>query len=72
VSQPIVERIGPWDKPRRPPPPKGSVRMTFLVSDGLYFGGGPLSAIQRDPLAGQVYASAVRLLHLVTAAAPGE
>ena len=69
VSQPIVERIGPWEKPRRPPPPKGCVRMTFLVSDGLYFGEGPLSVIQSDPLAGPVFAGAVRLLQLVTAAA---
>lgn len=28
VSQPIVDRIGPSEQPRRPPPPKGSVRMT--------------------------------------------
>jgi hypothetical protein len=42
--------------------------MTFLVSDGLYFGEGLLSVIQSDPLASPVY-GAVRLLQLVTAAA---
>jgi hypothetical protein len=72
VSQPVIERIGPWEKPRRPPPPKGSVRMTFLVSDGLYFGEGPISSIQSDPLAGPVYAGALRLLQLVTAASTKE
>ncbi len=35
-SQNIVNQIGAWDKPRRPNPTKGNVRITFLVSDGLY------------------------------------
>ncbi|HEX3745664.1 MAG TPA: hypothetical protein VHW09_17100 [Bryobacteraceae bacterium] len=68
VSKPIVGRIGPWDKPRRPRPPQGSLRMTFLVSDGLYFGEGPVSAMQNDPLAGPVYAQAGRLVQAITRA----
>lgn len=61
VSQPIVDRLNPWDKPRRPPPPKGNVRMTFLASDGLYFAEETLSAVERDPRGGEVYSWAVRL-----------
>lgn len=55
-------RIGPWDKPRRPAPVKGNVRLTFLASDGLYFGEGPFSAIQQDPIGGPVLTSASELL----------
>jgi hypothetical protein len=38
-SQEILKQIGPWDKPRRSHPTKGVARITFLVSDGPYFGG---------------------------------
>jgi len=37
-SQQIINKIGPWDKPRKPYSTKGNTRITFLVSDGLYFG----------------------------------
>jgi hypothetical protein len=62
VSQPVVDQIGPWDKNRLAPPRLGNVRMTFLVSDGLYFGEGPFGALQRDPLGGPVLAKATQLL----------
>src|SRR5436190_14148798 len=48
AAEAAVGRIGPWDKPRLPPPRLGSVRLTFLVSDGLYFGEGPQKAIAAD------------------------
>ena len=50
----VVEKIGPWDKSRLPPPKKGLMRMTFLVIDAIYFGQGPMEALQRDPLGGSV------------------
>jgi hypothetical protein len=64
VSQPVVDRTGPWDKARLPPPRAGRVRMTFLVSDGLYFGEGPFNALQKDPLGGPVLTKAAQLLQL--------
>jgi hypothetical protein len=51
ASQLIVNRIGPWDKPRLPPPTGDRVRMSFLVSDGLYFGEGSFADLMRDRLA---------------------
>jgi len=36
--------------------------MTFLVSDGLYFGEGPFGALQQDRMAGPVLAKATQLL----------
>ena len=67
VSQSLVDQIGPWDKKRMPPPKQGNVRMTFLVSDGLYFGEGPFDAIQRDPMGGPVLAKATQLFQRVVA-----
>lgn len=62
ASQPIVNKIGPWDKQRLPPPKAGNVRITFLVSDGLYFGEGPFATLQQDSMAGPVLSKATQLL----------
>jgi hypothetical protein len=70
VSQPLVARIGPWDRQRLPPPRAGNVRLTFLVSDGLYFGEAPFQAMAQDSMGGPVLAKATELLQLVVAATP--
>ena len=62
ASKPVVNAIGPWEQKRLPPPQAGNVRITFLVSDGLYFGEGPFGALQNDPMAGPVLAKASQLL----------
>jgi len=62
ISQAVVDRIGPWEKSRLPPPKAGNVRLSFLVSDGLYFGEGPFELFQRDPMAGPVLGKASQLL----------
>jgi hypothetical protein len=62
ASERAVAKIGPWDKPRRPPPVEGNIRLTFLVSDGLYFGEGPSMAIEQDPIGGPVMRAATQLL----------
>jgi hypothetical protein len=68
ASQEAVNRIGPWDKPRLPPPAKGNIRMTFLVSDGIYFGEGDLSSMQHEPTAAPIIRSATELVNLVARA----
>ena len=62
AAQPVVDQIGPWDRKRLPPPEPGNVRMTFLVSDGLYFGEGAFESIEQDPMGGPVLAKATELL----------
>jgi len=62
ASRPIVAAIGPWDKQRLPPPPNGTVRMTFLVSDGLYFGQGPTNVMQKEQMAAPLINAATALL----------
>lgn len=69
ASEAVVARTGPWDQPRLPPPGRGKIRLTFLVSDGLYFGEGPMPAMQREPLAGPIIQQATELLQLVVGAA---
>ena len=65
LAQPLVARIGPTDKPRLPPPVKPGVRISFVVSDGLYFGQAPLQVMQRDAVAGPLIQQGTQLLQLV-------
>ena len=65
-SQNIVNQIGVWDKPRRPNPTKGNVRITFLVSDGLYFGEGPMDVLFSDPMASPALTKATELMQYLT------
>lgn len=65
ASQTVVNQIGPWDQPRLPPPKAGNVRMSFIVSDGLYFGEGVFETLERDALGGPVLQAATKLLGAV-------
>ena len=65
-SREIVKQIGVWDKPRRPHPKKGTARLTFLVSDGLYFGEGPIDTLFNDALASPALASGTELMRYLT------
>jgi hypothetical protein len=62
AAEPVVARLGPWKNPRLAPPTQGNVRLTFLVSDGLYFGEGPMCQMQRDAMAGPIIHRATKLL----------
>jgi hypothetical protein len=61
----VIERIGPWEQPRIAPPTFGMIRMSFLVSDGLYFGQGPMAVMEKDEIAQPIIAASVELLKLV-------
>src|SRR5688572_23149800 len=65
-SRDIISQIGPWDKPRRPHPAKGNARISFLVSDGLYFGEAPINTLFNDPLASSTLTAATRLMQYMT------
>ena len=65
-SREIINKIGPWDKPRRPHPTKGNLRITFLVSDGLYFGEGPIHTLFNNPMANPALENATRLMKYLT------
>ena len=65
VSGGAIAQLGPWQGARLAPPKAGNARMTFLVSDGLYFGEGPLPGIDRDQIGGPVLYEAGKLLTVV-------
>ena len=65
ASQVVVDQIGPWGRGRLNPPKAGNVRMSFLVSDGLYFGEGPFNDIAGDPMGGPVINSAAGLMNFL-------
>lgn len=62
----VVQQIGAWDKPRRSHPATGNVRLTFLVSDGIYFGEGPIDVLFDDELAAGTLNAATDLMQFLT------
>lgn len=66
ASQNIIAQIGVWDKPRLPRPQKGNARISFLVSDGLYFGEAPINLLFGDALAGPALNKATELMQYIT------
>lgn len=65
TSQFAVNRFGPWNKPRRPPPAGDVARMTFLVSDGLYFGEGRVADLLNERFAAPVMRAMSLLLPVI-------
>jgi hypothetical protein len=65
ASQAVVDQIGPASEPRRAPPTADVTRMTFLVSDGLYFGEAASDDMYADKLGGPVIGNAAELLNLL-------
>jgi hypothetical protein len=65
AAQDVIEQIGPWEQPRIAPPTAGMIRISFIVSDGLYFGQGPMALMEQDPMVKPVIVSSVELLKLV-------
>jgi hypothetical protein len=65
-SQQIVNQIGPWNKPRKPHPTRDNTRITFLVSEGLYFGEAPTNVLFSDQLASPALATATQLMQYLT------
>ena len=51
-----VTQIGPWAGHRLAPPTAGTLRITFLATDALYFGQGAIASMDSDPLAGPILA----------------
>jgi hypothetical protein len=69
AAQPVVANTGPWPGARLAPPRLGNIRITFLVSDGLYFGQGPMTQMQQESMAAPLIQKATVLLQTVVALA---
>jgi hypothetical protein len=66
AGQRVADRIGPWEGPRRGPPPKNHLRLTMLTASGLHFGEGTLSIPSTEPMAGPVLAAGTALMLQLT------
>jgi hypothetical protein len=65
AARKVVEQIGPWERKRLPPPTRGNSRISFLVSNGLYFGEAPFETLAKDPLGGRVIDRAAKLMNVL-------
>ena len=65
AARKVVDKIGPWEKQRLPPPVEGKARITFLVSNGLYFGEAPFETLAKDKLGGRVVSCAAKLMNFL-------
>jgi hypothetical protein len=61
-AQGILEKIGPWDKPRRPAPTGETVRLNLLAPSGLHFGEASFEALSQDPFSAPTINAATRLM----------
>ena len=58
----LAAHLQPTDQPRFVPPIPGMVRITLLLSDGRYFGQGPVNHLTKDELGGPLIRQSKRLL----------
>ena len=64
AGQKLVNVIGPWEQDRLDAPSGNTMRMTFLVSDGIYFGQGPMAGLTKDAKAAPVIRAGGEILAL--------
>ncbi len=72
TSATVVANIGPWEKERLAPPGLGELRLSFLVSNKIYFGNGPFNLLQQDPMASPVIDAATQLMQFLVEQKIGE
>ena len=72
AARTIVQDIGPWNGPRRPPPPVGNVRLNMLTPSGLYFGEGPFDDLERDRRARPLIQASLNLMRRLTSLVVGD
>jgi hypothetical protein len=62
ASAEVLDELAPAELPRPNAPKKGDVRLSFIVSDGLYVGQAEMNALAQDYLGGPILKAANRLL----------
>lgn len=65
AAQVAVDTLKPLAAARRAPPANGFIRFTFLTSDGMYFGEGPIEAMASDGMGGPIVRYATELMQTV-------
>lgn len=65
-SEKIVSQIGLWRKPRKIFPAIGTLRISFLGTDGLFFGEGPIQIMFDDAMSAPAIREATALFQFLT------
>jgi len=65
-SEPVIQQLSPWEKPRLSPPRAGVARISFLVADGLYFSQAPVDELFKDMLVAPAMNAATHLMLYMT------
>ncbi|MFZ2031767.1 MAG: hypothetical protein WAU68_15760 [Vitreimonas sp.] len=65
AAQDVVDELAPLAEARSPPPKAPNVRVTSIVSDGLYVGEANLQQLTADPLGGPILRATSDLLTAV-------
>lgn len=66
----ILRHLSPWESIRRPFPRPGMVRLSFLATDGLYYGEDSIDRLNRNELSGSVLSAAYRTREFIFSTAP--
>jgi len=64
-SEIVLKQIGSWDKERPRFPAKGTIRISFLVSDGMYFGQGSDDNFFNDELSAPILKYGNKLMNFL-------
>ncbi len=72
VSNTAIPHMTPLKQPRSRPPTYGNVRLSFLTTDGLYFGEAPLASMEVDGFGGPVIIAAIDVMRIMVEIALSE
>jgi hypothetical protein len=62
VAIQVCNVLEPWEKERLPRPKGGVIRISFLVSDGLYFGNSSIKTIGNDQMASAIFGNGANIM----------
>jgi hypothetical protein len=62
VAIQVCNVLGPWEKERLPRPRGDVFRISFLVSDGLYFGNSSIKEIGNDQAVSTIFRNGVEVM----------
>lgn len=62
VSIQVCNALGPWEKERLAKPKGDVIRISFLVSDGLYFGNSSIKTIGNDQMASAIFGKGAEVM----------
>jgi len=65
VAIQVCNALAPWEKERLPRPKGDVIRISFLVSDGLYFGNSSIKTIGNDQMASAIFGNGAKVMKVL-------